>query len=163
MYQYFKIESNEISSCESKDLSNEKISSTTCNNNNKFATSLLYHNARLKVKFNGDFLKQDKVTYSYGPIVNIYIANKLTPDTKDSNVTLENCLFGAVKLKKMLVWINTNILDMALDLIQEEVLHIQVEDIVEMLLYWGWIWLIFHMLITKQEVFQFLVQALYKE
>ena len=152
MYKYFKTGSNKISSWESKGLSNEKISSTTSNNNNKFATNLIYHNGRLKVKFTGDFLKQDKVTYSHGPIVNIYIVYKLTPDTKDYNVTLENCLFSAVKLTKNADLINTNILDMVLDLTLEEVVHIQVEDMVEML-FLGWIWLILHMLITKQEVF----------
>ena len=92
------MESTKISSWESKGLPNEKISTTTSNNNNKFATSLIYLNTRLKVNFNGDFLKQDKFTYNYGPIVNIYISYKLIPDTKDPNITLENCLFGAVKL-----------------------------------------------------------------
>ena len=45
------MESNKISLCESKELSDEKISTTTSNNNDKFATSLIYLNARLKVKF----------------------------------------------------------------------------------------------------------------
>ena len=35
MYKYFKMVKNEISSWESKGLSNEKISSTTTSNNNK--------------------------------------------------------------------------------------------------------------------------------
>ena len=48
---------NEISSWESKGLSNEKISSTTTSNNNKFATNLIYLNARLKGKFNWRFSK----------------------------------------------------------------------------------------------------------
>ena len=94
------MESNKISSCKSKGLSNEKISTTTFNNNNKFAANLIHLNARLKVKFNGDFLKQDKVTYNHEPIVNIYIVYKLIPDTKDSSITLENCLFGSVNLTK---------------------------------------------------------------
>ena len=82
-------------------MSNEKVSSTiTSNNNNKFAANLIYSNARLKVKFNGDFLRQNKVTYNLGPIINIKIVYRLTPAFKDSSVTLENCLFGAVKLTK---------------------------------------------------------------
>ena len=81
-------------------MSNEKISSTTATSNNKFAANLVYDNATIKVKFNEDVLKQDKVTYNHGPIVNIYIAYRLTPDTKDSSITLENCLFGSVKLTK---------------------------------------------------------------
>ena len=43
------------------------------------------------------FLKQDKVTYNQGPIVNIYIVYRLTSGTKSNGVTLENCLFGAVE------------------------------------------------------------------
>ena len=81
-------------------MSNEKISSTTTTSNNKFATSLKYLNAKLDLKFNGDFSKQGKVTYNHGPIVNIYIVYKLISDTEDSSITLENCLFGAVKLTK---------------------------------------------------------------
>ena len=61
VYKYFRVESNKISSWESKGLSNEKVSTATSNNNNIFATSLIYLNARLKVKFNGDFLKQDTI------------------------------------------------------------------------------------------------------
>ena len=81
-------------------LSNEKISSTNATSNNKFAIYLIYDNSRVKVKFNGDFLKQDKVTYNHGLIVNIYIFYKLIPDTKDSSITLENCLFGAIRITK---------------------------------------------------------------
>ena len=62
VYKYFRVESNNISSWESKGLSNEKVSIATFNNNNNiFATSLIYLNARLKVKFNGNFLKQDTI------------------------------------------------------------------------------------------------------
>ena len=42
---------------------------------------------------------------------------------------------------------------MVLDLIQEEVLHVQVEDVAEMLLSLELIWAVLHMLITKQEAF----------
>ena len=96
---------------------------------------IVYDNARIKVKFNGNLLKQNKTTYNYGPIVNIYTVYRLSPAIKDSSVTLQNCRFGAVKLtKKLLILININVLDMVLALIQKEVLHIQVEDMVEMLL-----------------------------
>ena len=103
MYRYFKtfIKNNFsfISSWESKGLSNEKISSTTLSNYSQ-ASRLVYDNARIKMEFSGDLLKQDKVTYSHGPIVNIYIVYILTPSINTSDVTLENCLFAAVKLTK---------------------------------------------------------------
>ena len=60
----------------------------------------LYDNARIKVKFNGNLLNQNKVTYNHGPIVNIYIVYRLIPATKDSSATLQNCLFGAVNVTK---------------------------------------------------------------
>ena len=60
----------------------------------------VYDNARIKVKFNGDLLKQDKVAHNHGPIVNIYVVYTLASTTKDSSVTLQNYLFGAVKLTK---------------------------------------------------------------
>ena len=41
-----------------------------------------------------------KVTYNHGLIVNIYIVYKLDSIINNSSVTLENCLFGAVKLTK---------------------------------------------------------------
>ena len=59
-----------------------------------------YDNVRIKAEFKGDFEKQDKITYNHGPIVNIYVVYRLASTTKDSSVTLQNCLFGAVKLTK---------------------------------------------------------------
>ena len=72
-----------------------KISSVTTSE-----SKLVYDNARIKVKFNGDLLKQKKVTCNHGPTVNIYTVYRLIPTTKDSSITLQNCLFGAVKLTK---------------------------------------------------------------
>ena len=36
-------------------------------------SSPAYNNARIKILFSGDFIRQDKVIYNHGPIVNIYI------------------------------------------------------------------------------------------
>ena len=113
---------------------NEKIGSTKTSNYNQ-APRLVYSNARMKLNFSGDLLKQDKVIHNHGPVVNIYIVYRLTPGINNNGFTLENGLFGAVKLTKSTVLININILDMVLDLIQEEVL--QVVDMVKMLLFLG--------------------------
>ena len=67
VYRYFERVGNKISSWESKGFSNEKFSSMTTTSNNKFATSLIYGNAMIKVKF----------TYNHGQIVNIYIVYRL--------------------------------------------------------------------------------------
>ena len=78
MYKYFKMAGNEISSWESKGFSNEKISSVTKSSHSQ-PPSLVFDNARAKLIFSGDFLKQDKVTCNHGPIVNIYIVYRLSP------------------------------------------------------------------------------------
>ena len=50
---------------------------------------------------NGSCSKQDKVTYNYGKIVNIYIVSEISRNYNISSYpTLENCLFGAVSLTK---------------------------------------------------------------
>ena len=104
MYKYFetsvKGSTTFVSSWESKGLSNEKISSNTTLRYNQ-APSLAYDNVRIKLKFAGDLLKQDKITYNHGPIVNIYIVYRLSPGIT-SDITLENCLFGAAKITKIL-------------------------------------------------------------
>ena len=117
-------------------MSNEKIGSAKASNYDQ-SPKLVYDNARIKLSFSGDLLKQDKITYSHGPIVNIYVVYRLAPRTNNSGVTLENCLFGAVKLTNNADIDKYNILDMVLDLIQKDLFHIQVEDLAKMLLILG--------------------------
>ena len=52
---------------------------------NGLASALNYVGTKTRVKFDGSCLRQDKITFNHGKIVNI---------------TLENCLFGAVKITK---------------------------------------------------------------
>ena len=53
------------------------------------------------VDFNESCLKQDKIGYAQGAIVNTYIAYKINKNFPVSSYsTLENCLFGAIKLTK---------------------------------------------------------------
>ena len=53
------------------------------------------------VRFNGSCLKQGKISYTHGKIVNIYIVYEINKNISISIYpTLENCLFGAVKLTK---------------------------------------------------------------
>ena len=57
---------------------------------------------KIRVKFSGSCLKQDKITYTHGKIVNIYTVYEINKkdNTIISDLTLENCLFGAVTLTK---------------------------------------------------------------
>ena len=63
--------------------------------------SVNYVGTKARVKFNGDCLKQEKITFNHGKIVNIYIVYEIERSVNISSYpTLENCLFGAVKLTK---------------------------------------------------------------
>ena len=67
----------------------------------KIPSELSYYGTKIRVEFNGSCLKQDKVTYSHGKIVNIYIVYEISKNYNISTYpTLENCLFGAVSLTK---------------------------------------------------------------
>ena len=57
--------------------------------------------SKIRIKFDGSFLNRFPPTILHGNIVNIYIVYEITSDYKDINYpTLENCLFGSVKLTK---------------------------------------------------------------
>ena len=61
----------------------------------------IYDMGKIKMKFNGSFLNRFPTTMPHRNIVNIYIVYEITSDYKDINYpTLENCLFGFVKLTK---------------------------------------------------------------
>ena len=89
---------------------------------------------RLKLKFNGSCLKQDKITFNHGKIVNIYIVYEINNNNnKNSNYpTLKNCLFGAVSLTKNTDIVSISTLDMELDLMDMDLIHIQVVEMEEM-------------------------------
>ena len=89
--------------------------------NFSITSELSEYGSKIRVKFNGSCLKQDKITYIHGTIVNIYIAYEISKSFNiSSHPTLENCLIGAVRLTKMLILMSTYILDMVLDLIEKE-------------------------------------------
>ena len=74
-------------------MSNEIIKPPTTSNNS-LASKLSYFGTKTRVKFNGSCLKQDKITYTYGTIVNIYIVYELSSNlTYNENITLENYFF----------------------------------------------------------------------
>ena len=53
------------------------------------------------MEFNGSSLKQDKIMYTHGKVVNIYIVYELTGSNSDDNdPTIKNSLFGAVTFTK---------------------------------------------------------------
>ena len=60
-----------------------------------------YVGSKITVKFSGDCLKQEKITFSHGKILNNYIVYEIQKSVNISDYAmLENCLFGAVNLTK---------------------------------------------------------------
>ena len=117
----------------SKGLCNESIKLPQTGSN--FIDPLLdYLSNKIRLKFSGNCLKQDKVTYNHRKVVNIYIVYEISKNFKISIYsTLENSLFGAVSLtKKILILIIINILDMELDFIDMDFFLILVVELVEM-------------------------------
>ena len=63
--------------------------------------SVDYVGTTIRVKFNGDCLKEEKITFNQVKIVNIYIVHEIERSVNISSYpTLENCLFGGVKSTK---------------------------------------------------------------
>ena len=81
-------------------MSDEKINSITASNYS-VTPFLDYYGTKTRVEFSGSCLKQDKVTFNHGKIVNIYIVYEISKSINISDYpTLENCLFGAASLAK---------------------------------------------------------------
>ena len=80
-------------------LKDERINSITASNYS-ITLELSYYNSKIKVKFNGSSLKQDKVTYNHGKTINIYIVYEISKNYISNYPTLENCLSGAISLTK---------------------------------------------------------------
>ena len=130
MNKDFKLITNTLSilSWQSKELSTENIDPPTTS----LSPSINYVGNKIRVKFTGSCLKQPKISYTHGKVVNIYIVYELGASSSHNNdPTLKNCLFGAVTLTKN-ADISMDILVIELDLIEEEVFCFQVVDLVKM-------------------------------
>ena len=89
-----------VSSLKSKGLSVESSKPPTASNNNLTAV-LNQYGTKTRVKFTGSYLKQPKISYTHGKIVNIYIVYEFGASSSHNNhPTLKNCLFSAVTLTK---------------------------------------------------------------
>ena len=99
---YFKViaSTDYVSSWKSKGLSEETIK-PPATSDNSLTPLLSYCGPKTRVKFTGSCLKQPKISYTHGTIVNIYIVYELgASGSNDNDPTLKNCLFGAVTLTK---------------------------------------------------------------
>ena len=93
--------------------------------NKMFNPSKDYVGTKAKVKYNEDCLKQEKITFNHGKLVNIYIVYELEKSLNISNhPATENCLFGSVKLTKRVKLICTNVPDMASHSIEKDLIQL---------------------------------------
>ena len=128
MYKYFKViagvgNGSYIYYWQSRGLSDERISCITVSNYS-FTPFLNCYGTKARVEFSGSCLKQDKIKYTHGKVVNLYIVYEISNSINIRYYpTLENCLFGAVSLTKNTDTDNLDILDMESDLIGMGVFH----------------------------------------
>ena len=80
-------------------MSDEKINSFKTPNHS-ITPFLDYYGTKTRLECSGSCLKQDKITYTHGQIVNIYIFYEWSMFHFESFFTLVNCLFGEVSLTK---------------------------------------------------------------
>ena len=78
MYKYFKVITNTdyVLSLTSKGLSAESFKSPTISDNSLNPT-LNHYGTKIRVTFTGSCLKQSKITYNHGKVVNFYIVYEL--------------------------------------------------------------------------------------
>ena len=89
-----------VSEWKSKGLSSESFKAISTSDNS-LTPALNYYGTKTRVKFTGSCLKQSKISYTHGKVVNIYIVYELAASSShDSDPTIKNCLFGAVTLTK---------------------------------------------------------------
>ena len=85
----------------SKGLSDKTIKPPTTSDNSLTPPLSYYYPSKIRVKFAGSCLKQDKLIFHHGRVVHIYIVYELSASSSsNSDLTLKNCLFGAVTLTK---------------------------------------------------------------
>ena len=72
--RYFKAVANssKVTAWKPKGLSDESIKPPSTSNNSLNPVINYFHNARTRVKFDGNCLKQEKVTFTHKQVVNIY-------------------------------------------------------------------------------------------
>ena len=84
--KYFKVIANTdyVSSWKSKGLSAETIK-PPFPSDNSLTTAVSYYDTKTRVKFTGNCLKQPKISYTHGTIVNIYIVYELGASSSHNN------------------------------------------------------------------------------
>ena len=89
-----------VSSWKYKGLSAETIK-PPFTSDNSLTPAVSYYDTKTRVKFTGNCLKQPKISYTHGTIVNIYIVYELGASSSHNNEpALKHCLVGVVTFTK---------------------------------------------------------------
>ena len=120
-----------ISEWKSKGMSKEIIKPPTTSDNN---LPLSYIGNKVRAKFVGSSLEQDKITFTHGAIVNINIVYEASVSVSNSSypTSVKSSLFGAVKVTKNADIDKYKYSGYRLDLIDVQLFHFLVVDLVEM-------------------------------
>ena len=99
IYRYFKVFSvtqylEYVSEWKSKGLSSESFKAISTSDNSVNPT-LNYYGTKIRVKFTGDCLEQQKITYKHGKVVNIYIVYSLGASSSN---------YSDPAIKKLFIW-----------------------------------------------------------
>ena len=95
MHRYFKTIANVANGSyiyywKSKGLSDERTNSSKTSNHS-ITQNLDCYGTKTRVEFNGSCMKQDKITFTHGKVVNTYIIYEINKSINISNyATLEN-------------------------------------------------------------------------
>ena len=102
LFRYLKVNNtNIVLSWKSKGLFDNTIKLPGTSDNSLTPTINYYLPNKIRVKFTGSCLKQEKVIFNHGKVVNVYTVYELgASSSSDSDPTIKNCLFGAVTLTK---------------------------------------------------------------
>ena len=118
-----------VLSWKSKGLLAETIKPPTTSDNS-LTSAVSYYSTKTRVNFFGSCLKQPKISYTHGKVVNIYIVFEVGASrSPDDDPTLKTCLFGAVTLTLILISMGIQVMELAL--IENQVFHFQVVDLVK--------------------------------
>ena len=131
-YSKVIVNTDYVSSRKSKGLSAETIKPpTTCDNS--LTPVLNYYSTKTRVKFYGSCLQQPKLSYTHGRVVNIYIVYEFDASSShDDDPAIKKLFIWRLLLLKTLILISMGIQVMELDLIENQVFHFQLGDLVKM-------------------------------
>ena len=114
----------------SKGLSDETVKPPSTSHDS-LAPALRHYGTKAKVKFDGSCFKQDKITFTHGKLVYIYIIYEIIVLSLTTMIPHQETLcLVQLDYLKMVIVISTNILVMVLDLKDEELFHFPMGDFV---------------------------------